>query len=295
VLLLGNVDTLQQLGDNIRMRRTIGLIGFGVAASLGSVAHPQSHRQGEQNQGRSELNSSASRIVDAIQDTGPRKDEGCEDRKDHSSDLCAQWKAADAARDAADYTFLAILLSFAGTVLVALTFWEQRKTSRASLRAYVSVRMETFFVPRLDGGNGEVTFALKNGGRTPAYDVLHMGNLAIMGFPLIADPGRIFDKPTKGVNAPAVIHADSEIMGTIKGDTPLEIEKNLGEITGGTKAIYVVGIVSYRDTFGNPHVTEFCQCLTGADYKRSRFASAAKPGEAIPVQWRYANFHNEAT
>jgi hypothetical protein len=277
------------------MGRGLCLLALAVAAiSLGSAAHPQAKGKPEQNEA-AQIEQSSSRIADALGKIRPDKDQGCQDRKDQrTSDLCAQWSAVDAARNAAYATWAAVILTFVGTFLIFLTFLLQRKTSRAELRAYLSVKPQTFYTPG-KSGKGIADFVIQNGGRTPAYNVVHSGAIFISGVPLPSDPGVIFQRPVQGTRAPAVIHSDDHIMGTINGPDPLEVEKHLEAIGKGDEAIYLVGEVRYRDTFGREHVTEFCRCLCGEDYKRSRSAAAANPGKAIPVQWGLANFHNDAT
>lgn len=49
-------------------------------------------------------------------------DKGCERGKDNrKSDLCAQWKAADAASDAAQYTYWQLMIGWIGVVLGSIT------------------------------------------------------------------------------------------------------------------------------------------------------------------------------
>ncbi|MFT4091856.1 MAG: hypothetical protein QM645_14075 [Asticcacaulis sp.] len=57
---------------------------------------------------------------------------GCDDR---SSDLCAQWKAADAARDSADWGWWALWANAFTVLLVFVTLWETRKSTRAAIRS----------------------------------------------------------------------------------------------------------------------------------------------------------------
>ena len=280
-------------------RRTLSVALFAAALSFGTAApsaNPQVNTQSEEKDSAAKLSGGTSTIVDAINHIRAEKDVGCEDRKDkRSSDLCAQWKAADAARDALDYTFLAVFLSFVGTALVALTFWEQRRVSRRQLRAYLSVKMETLSTFG-DTKHVQVAFALKNGGATPAYEVVHMGTVVIWDVPLPGDPGELFRKPpARGLPTPGVIHSQDDHYGVIESASPLDIEENVEAITKEQKAIYAVGEVHYRDTFNKKHITEFCFYLCGEDFRRSSIASKAKPGHPVHTAWGVANFHNDAT
>ncbi|OYW86095.1 MAG: hypothetical protein B7Z20_07935, partial [Sphingobium sp. 32-64-5] len=104
---------------------------------------------------------------------GLKEDRGCEiAREDRYSDLCAQWKAADAAREAADYGFWTLLISAIGTSLLVWTLAETRGTARRELRAYVYIETAGFTVSNgLDVENGRdvhIGFQVRNFGQTPA-------------------------------------------------------------------------------------------------------------------------------
>lgn len=104
----------------------------------------------------------------------------CEQGRDNRrSDLCAQWKAADAARESADWTRRAFYLGIAGAVLglgtlgaaiaAALFAWRSVTHGRAQLRASfgsknerVSQESDIKYVARMD---------LFNRGQTPADNV----------------------------------------------------------------------------------------------------------------------------
>jgi hypothetical protein len=62
--------------------------------------------------------------VDVGPPTSPPKDEGCKaDKEDRKSELCAQWKAADAANDAAKWAWLQLGLSALGVLGLVITLW----------------------------------------------------------------------------------------------------------------------------------------------------------------------------
>lgn len=73
------------------------------------------------------------------QQASPSPDPGCERGKDNrQSDLCAQWKAADAAFDAAKGTWIQIWLGVAGIVLGALTMFAAVAAAIYAKRAAVA-------------------------------------------------------------------------------------------------------------------------------------------------------------
>jgi hypothetical protein len=62
--------------------------------------------------------------VDVGPPTSPPKDEGCKaGKEDRKSELCAQWKAADAANDAAKWAWLQLGLSALGVLGLVITLW----------------------------------------------------------------------------------------------------------------------------------------------------------------------------
>ncbi len=207
-----------------------------------SAQQPKSAAQSQQDQSAAALNTSTTRIVDAINNIVPEDDKGCEDREDkRSSDLCAQWKAADAAHDAANYTWLAVGLSFLGTVFVALTFWDQRQVSRAQLRAYVSIQAGKLEQWSQEDGSRivEFNFTMKNAGTTPAYKAIHMGNVYIFTPEAARE---YFNKPAESrirVGEPhsAVIHNGQEQPGCVRSYDPIP-KTMFDQIAKGRGPIY---------------------------------------------------------
>jgi hypothetical protein len=118
-----------------------------------------------------------------------------------NDDLCAQWKAADAAEKAAWWAAFAGWfggLSFLGVLAaIALAFhsnWIARDTAKRQLRAYLGI--ERVFAEMTDDGM-RITVKLKNFGETPASQAnLQMRtrgkyiSQSLMEYPIgIVDPG----------------------------------------------------------------------------------------------------------
>src|SRR4051812_24450460 len=102
------------------MRFLLFALAAGSLASSGASQSPQANTRSGQNQTAPEFKTAASQIVEAINKPA-EKDAGCVDRKDkRTSDLCAQWKAADAARSAANAAWY---LGFAGALIGACTLF----------------------------------------------------------------------------------------------------------------------------------------------------------------------------
>lgn len=254
-----------------------------VAFSLGGAQKPQPQGQTEKSE-TTQLQSSAASIAQAVREMRPEKDLGCQDRRDdRSSDLCAQWKAADAAKQAALATWAAVFFSFVGTYLIYRTFIEQRKTSRAELRAYIAVKGRHL---RLDHDTGKVRAEMQilNTGKTPAFNT-HWGGKAAVGSREVAAAyhpgGRVPPGPSPEATTFLTIHAGSDVHG--------DFEDTLGAdafvpVAQGKAFLYVIGTVWYEDAFGQPRYTNFCLEMDSV------------PKQAPPGQFKYeiTPFHNDS-
>src|SRR5690348_1736445 len=118
--------------------RGLLLVAFvGAAFSLQAANPPQGD-----NRDSARANADKPPVRVAVTQFPTTVDQGCnKGEKKRQSDLCAQWESADAAQDAANYSLVAAIIGVVGTAFLILTFREQRRTSRAELRAYVSVRI----------------------------------------------------------------------------------------------------------------------------------------------------------
>lgn len=114
-----------------------------VIAAVGWLiaAHGNSHAQTKQDEASSNISAPTkpppATPVQPLKPVEPSKlerpcNEGGDDRE---SDLCAQWKAADAARDAADYTFWALILGAVGTIGLFWTLYYTRAAVQAARNA----------------------------------------------------------------------------------------------------------------------------------------------------------------
>jgi hypothetical protein len=264
-----------------------------VASSLGSAQPPQTQAQ---NEAAGSAQKAASTVADAIRKAGPSKDYGCQDRKDkRASDLCAQWSAVDAARNAALATWIAVILSFIGTAFVAVTLILTVRTSRRELRAYVSVK--PLGLPVFDVGEKPcATVTITNGGATPAYEVEQYGTVLIDEFPLKLDP-LAGEMERLGVKGQSTLHRGDEHSAPIQAHgtvTPRDID----DIVSGRKVIYVIGNVDYLDTFRKKRRTEFCYFLDGEALRnagRSAQEGDARGENKVTIKWTLGNLHTKAT
>lgn len=85
--------------------------------------------------------SAAPNFASPEQPVAPSPDQGCEPGRDErKSDLCAQWKAADAASNAAQWAWWQIILSALGVVGLGLTLWFNFRALRLAEKADAETR-----------------------------------------------------------------------------------------------------------------------------------------------------------
>lgn len=106
--------------------------------SLANAAAPQPKAQPQQPEAQTNQASAAQPValppakpVEPVQ--SPELHRPCNEGEEaRNSDLCAQWKAADAARDAADWTFWGVIVGIVGTVGLIWTLYYTRKAVLAA-------------------------------------------------------------------------------------------------------------------------------------------------------------------
>ena len=154
----------------------------------------------------------ATKIIEA-----PQKKEPCvSGRYSSSDDLCAQWKAADAARDAANWTWWQLWLSALGVLGLGATLWFNFRalrlaegasretkdalaiaernadaatshvrvaedTAKRQLRAYLNIKRVK--ISDFDNFPLRVDVQIVNHGQTPAYDLQHYFLFLPLPFP----------------------------------------------------------------------------------------------------------------
>lgn len=94
------------------------LIGAGKPLTTGN--------QSQEAQAAAKIEEAGNSIASAIIQVGKpiEKDGGCENRKDNrNSELCAQWKAADSAEEAANWAWWQLWLSALGVLGLGFTLW----------------------------------------------------------------------------------------------------------------------------------------------------------------------------
>jgi hypothetical protein len=106
----------------------------------------------------------------------------------NKSDLCAQWYAARAAKDAADWAYYALIVGLVGAfgIVIALGLTIQsnriaRDTATRQLRAYLSFELENLGVNFIPDVPIKINFKVLNSGATPALNC-NIQHSAALGF-----------------------------------------------------------------------------------------------------------------
>jgi len=173
-----------------------------------------------------------------------------------NADLCAQWKAADAASDSAWWAWaggVLGMLSLAGVcAALALAFhsnWIARDTAKRQLRAYIHVEglsirdVSVGKIPR-----GHVRFI--NAGQTPAYNVSIRSHLIYL--PEELDGAMKIDACERDFSlGPGRTH-----NAYPNGAFPIGTDM-LNNFKIGAISIFIFGEIKYTDAFGTKQITCF--------------------------------------
>lgn len=235
-------------------------------------------------------------------------DSGCPDRRDdRNSDLCAQWKAADAANESAVWTGRVGIMTGGGLLIGALTLLAAvaaakfardaaRETKRSAdlaesalrslERPYLVLEIVKSGVERLGKKTtfGPVEYRFKNLGRSPA--ILTRRFLAYRwsdGLPAPIDPTQVAGEQI----AYGTAIAPGRTSQKLETGHALPIISIMGQNQTGEKRgsiLFLIGFIRYRDLAGNEHVTGFC--FGHDDETGFHFASPRlKPGEEDPFNY----------
>ncbi len=209
--------------------------------------------------------------VPAAQDAGCKKGETKRD-----SDLCAQWEAAEASRNAANYSFWAVLISAVGTGFLFFTFLQARRTSRAELRAYLFTEVTAIYDGShlgLNGTNEEMlpraSITLRNFGQTPAHDVKHWGAMILIPNQEDFEP----PEPDMGICAGGLFAPNaSQLYTRLLTANPLQPEMAnvfcftddaIEDIRQARLQLMIFGRITYKDVFRKKRNTTYRMFHTG--------------------------------
>ncbi|MEQ8305031.1 MAG: hypothetical protein RIA09_00595 [Hoeflea sp.] len=246
----------------------------GIALGLSFlVSHPQSGWAQESNQAPGEeinIPLPAFGLIEQA-DESDKLTQPCEPESDErESDLCAQWKAADAAKKSADWsvylglggTFIGILTlgaAFAAAYFARSAVLETRRIGESQVRAYMAEEKIDFAYPKT--GYDEHPFEIdivvhwKNYGQSPALEC------AIKTIPLIVAKENI-DKPISNlIGALKNMELGSGTCAMNRSVHSRNAQYERHEVTGwqnGDFEFVVYSVIAFRDVFGRAHRVEAC-------------------------------------
>jgi hypothetical protein len=138
------------------------------------------------------------------------------------------------------------------------------EVAKRELRAYLTVGIggAAYQERRPKEKGGDLMFecrpVLFNSGRTPARKVTYKARAAVMPIPL--PPGvHLPESPDDGIGGNILGPQQNAYMQGIVDGFQVDGEVNAIKYGTGTKGLYVWGLVTYEDAFGDGHFTRFCQ------------------------------------
>lgn len=164
---------------------------------------------------------------------------------------------------------------------------DSQRNAERQLRAYLAVVPKTIagFRPNVVG---KIEWSVKNLGQTPAQNITHRYNFAVLPNPL---PARHkFAEPTREIaDTPALLPRDEAVL-TFEGDafTPQQIEA----ISRNEARIHCWGATEYEDIFRVTWRSRFSVSVGGEAFSRAVNLPADHPS-APPWNWECGTGHNE--
>lgn len=205
------------------------------------------------------------------------------EKPDRASDLCAQWRAADAAADSADWTERSFWLALAGLIIGTATLiaagaaaWfakgatveakrgasaaenavaETKRIGEAQARAYVDFRVHLVKCDfdATPSPTVELTFGYINTGQTPAKDFRQWITFDSVDVDDSISVPLIQNAPGKGASKVDIGSGQDNFHKKVHYITA----QDAIAIKLGRKAYVVCGIASYLDVFGKSHTLRF--------------------------------------
>ena len=242
-----------------------------IVAALGWLAlsgarYPDTKGQREQDRTEETITASLSNIAATINEFAERahspdkQTEPCRRGDDRRySDLCAQWKAADAASDSAWWAWASGIVgisSLAGVLIALGLAFESnrivRKTAKLQLRAYISY--DNFTLDGFESLPPKGVIRVKNDGQTPAHHVVGYGEGLVWNG--VNDPPEDYFAPNRQEAEPKTVLGPNHGFGVVVDPPKFKIGM-IDALRAGEAKLIVYGFVAYSDIFGEKHFTRF--------------------------------------
>lgn len=188
--------------------------------------------------------------------------------KDRSSELCAAWYSADAARAATVWTIANVVIAFFGFVGLGVTIWFTRKTFKATVTAE-RPHVRFYRTIKTKGKRGQIISVsginFRNYGRTPALVKSLSLDYKLCLSPPLPSTAAIYRKWPDD----SVMPQDEE-WPRKHYIAPLDRTVKLGELLSkhdeNGLRLFVFGELRYADAFGDIHVSCFCRVWDGQNF-----------------------------
>ena len=175
-----------------------------------------------------------------------------------SADLCAQWKAADAATDSAWWAWAGGVIGLGSLVGIFLALglafhsnWIARDAAKRQLRAYVTYSNEWWHGDFSPGQPLELKPRIVNLGETPARDVVWQAELR--NFNATGAESEFTRSPMQAPSK-STIGKGQFLQTTLKVVPSLPV---YARVMSGETILYVFGWVDYKDVFGTKQSMTF--------------------------------------
>jgi len=165
------------------------------------------------------------------------------------------------------------------------------ETSKRQLRAYLSMNPKIFsnFVT---GGFVRIEFLQKNHGQTPAFNITHVFEIAILPNPL--PKGFVFPAPTWKVDTNHTVFPASDAKAWFNRGVPLTAA-DVAMVQASTHKIHIWGVTTYLDAFQRTQTTKFSAGVGGPDFVQSQLLAQSGNLNGPPWIWEFESEHNHAT
>jgi hypothetical protein len=135
-------------------------------------------------------------------------------------------------------------------------------TAKRQLRAYIHVSEARFANFGFPGGVYMINYT--NTGQTPAYDVFGTIGVQLTNFPLSEN------LETTGIGTKGISTVGRDGEGHCRIEAPRGLSgEEYGAVRDGKSAVFVYGVISYRDVFGDKWATEYRYFIGGDQGIRS--------------------------
>jgi hypothetical protein len=255
---------------------------------LAAAPAPQHGAQGEQAQPPANVERSLDTIAGAqnklaeATDTGEYQKPCAETEANNQSDLCAQWYAAHAARDAADWAKWSLLIAVigAGGIIAALLLTIDsnriaRDSAKRQLRAYLN---PTTIGLKADPSDSRLraTVQYENSGEIPAQKVSNVASIHVFegDARFAALPGLTEKEPMW-----YALLGKGEKRVLVQGSQ--ELPAKASEILEGNYTVFVDGCLTYVDIFGETHRTHYRYFRSPGSMKVGIPMSVAREGNSL--------------